>query len=94
MSFPNAGEILELAAELWRGGVWLRYSPSEDKLYHSPASRVSPELAERTRTNRGALVRMLIEDEEFRRTGVLQSELQVFEEFRDVSEGWRKGDAA
>lgn len=91
----SPGEIIGLAAELERCGVWLRYSPSEDRLYHSPASRVSPELAERIRANRDALVRMLIEDEELRRTGVLQSERQVFEEFRDVGKGVRsKGDAA
>lgn len=94
MSSPSAGEVIGLAAELERCGVWLRYSPSEDKLYHSPASRVSPELAERIRFNRDALVRMLIEDEEFRHTGVLQSELQVFEEFRDIGKDRRKGDAA
>jgi hypothetical protein len=92
MSSP--GEIIGLAAELERCGVWLRYSPSEDKLYHSPVSRVSSALAERICANRDALVRMLIEDEDLRRTGVLQSERQVFEEFRDVDQGRRKDDAA
>lgn len=90
----SPGEILELAAELECAGVWLRYSPSEDKLYHSPGSRVSPELAERIRGERASLVEMMLEDEELRRTGTLQSERQVFEEFREVGKSWQKGSAA
>lgn len=88
------GEILELAAELERCGVWLRYSRSEDKLYHSPASRVSPELAGKIRAHRDVLVEMMLEDEELRRTGTLQSERQVFEEFREVGKSRRRGSAA
>ncbi len=78
----SPAEILELCEEIGAAGVWLRYDRSEDRLYHAPVGRASSELAARISAHRDALVEMMVEDEELRRTGVLQSERQVLEECR------------
>jgi hypothetical protein len=58
-------------------------SKTEDTLKVYPAERISPELAVAIKAHKAAIIKVLREDEEMRRTGVIQSERQVFEMARD-----------
>jgi len=44
-----------------------------------PAERISPELAAAIKEHKADIIRIVREDEKMRRTGVIQSERQVFE---------------
>lgn len=94
MSVAEEMRAAELAAELGDRGVWLRCSPSEGTLHYSPASRVTPELKERIGYYKERLIRMMVEDEELKTSGKLQSERQVFEEFRELTRSRGKEGAA
>ena len=56
---------------------------TEDTLKVYPAERISPELAAAIKAHKTAIIRVVREDEEMRRTGVIQSERQVFEMARE-----------
>jgi hypothetical protein len=56
---------------------------TEDTLKVYPAERISPELATAIQMHKAGIIKVLREDEEMRRTGVIQSERQVFEMARD-----------
>jgi hypothetical protein len=65
---------------------------TEDTLKVYPAERISPELAAAIKAHKAAIIKVMREDEEMRRTGIIQSERQVFEMAReyfglDKSEG-------
>ena len=57
----------------------VRISMTEDTLKVYPAERISPEMAAAIKAQKAAIIQVLREDEEMRRTGVIQSERQVFE---------------
>jgi hypothetical protein len=61
----------------------LTASESGETLKVYPAENLTPELAAAIKGHKADLIRILIEDEEMRRTGVIQSERQVFELARD-----------
>jgi len=56
---------------------------TEDTLKAYPATRLTPELTAAIKKHKAAIIKVLREDEEMRRTGVIQSERQVFEMARD-----------
>ena len=62
-----------------KAGLTLKASPTEDTLKVYPAENVTPELAAAIREHKTEVIRILREDEEMRRTGIIQSERQVFE---------------
>jgi hypothetical protein len=58
-------------------------SPAENTLKVYPAEGLKPELAAAIKEHKAEIIRILREDEEMRRTGVIQSERQVFELARE-----------
>jgi L-aminopeptidase/D-esterase-like protein len=64
-------------------GLTVTAGKTEDTLKVYPAERISPELAVAIKTHKTAIIRVMREDEEMRRTGVIQSERQVFEMARE-----------
>ena len=69
------GELLYRISE---AGVTLRCRRTEERLNASPASALTPELIEAIREHKMDIIRIMREDEEMRRTGIIQSERQVF----------------
>ena len=81
----------ELLYRIDRARVILSYFVDEDRLNAKPTSALTPELIEEIRQHKQEIVRILREDEEMRRSGIIQSERQVFdlanEFFGDDREG-------
>jgi len=75
-------------------GVSLRCGHAEDQLHYTPKDAVDPDLLEELRAHKQEIIKILREDDEMRRTGIIQSERQVFDlarEFFGLDE--RKGTA-
>ena len=64
-------------------GLTLEASEAGNTLKVYPAERISPELAAAIKEHKTDILRIVQEDEEMRRTGVIQSERQVFEMARE-----------
>ena len=73
-------DVLFAVAE---AGLTLKASMTEDTLKAYPATRLTPRLTAAIKEHKAAIIKVLREDEEMRRTGVIQSERQVFEMARD-----------
>lgn len=76
----NVGDVLFEIAER---GITLTCGATEDRLNAKPTSAVTPELAAKIKEHKADIIRIMREDEEMRRTGVIQSERQVFELARE-----------
>jgi TubC N-terminal docking domain len=74
------GELLYRIAEL---GVSLRCGRKEDWLHYTPAGALPPTLVAELKEHKQEIIQLLREDEELKRTGLIQSERQVFELARD-----------
>jgi len=74
------GELLYRISEL---GVTLRCDRTEDRLHYSPKGALDPELLKELRVRKQEVIQVLREVEEMRRTGIIQSERQVFELARE-----------
>jgi hypothetical protein len=72
----SAGDTLYAISE---AGLTVTASMAEDTLKVYPAERISPELAAAIQMHKADIIKVLREDEEMRRTGIIQSERQVFE---------------
>jgi hypothetical protein len=64
-------------------GLTVTAGKIEDTLKVYPAERISPELAAAIKIHKGDIIKVMREDAEMRRTGVIQSERQVFEMARE-----------
>jgi hypothetical protein len=64
-------------------GLTVRTSLTEDTLKVYPAERISPQLAAAIKAHKADIIKVMREDEEMRRTGIIQSERQVFEMARE-----------
>ncbi len=64
-------------------GLTLAAGKTEDTLKVYPAENVTPELAAEIKEHKAMLIRIMREDEEMRRTGIIQSERQVFDMARE-----------
>jgi hypothetical protein len=64
-------------------GLTLKTSMTEDTLKAYPATKLTPELAAAIKEHKADIIRISREDELMRRTGVIQSERQVFEMARE-----------
>jgi hypothetical protein len=78
----SVGDLLFAISE---AGATLRASKTQDTLRVFPAERLTPELAAAIKERKADIIRVMREDEEMRRTGVIQSERQVFEVARKHS---------
>jgi hypothetical protein len=87
----SVGEVLYAASE---AGLTLTASTTEDTLKVYPAENITPELAAAIRAHKAHLIRILREDEEMRRTGIIQSERQAFELAREHFGLNQEGDTA
>jgi hypothetical protein len=76
----SVGDVLFAAAE---AGLTLKASMAEDTLRAYPAARLTPEIAAAIKEHTADIIRIVREDELMRRTGVIQSERQVFEMARE-----------
>jgi hypothetical protein len=76
----SVGDVLFAISE---AGLTLMASMTEDTLKVYPAQNISPELAVAIREHKAEIIRALREDEEMRRTGIIQSERQVFKLARE-----------
>jgi len=75
-------------------GLTFRVSESGDTLKFYPAENITPELAAAIREHKADIIRIMREDEEMRRTGIIQSARQVFELAREHFGLEEKGGAA
>ena len=71
--------VAQLLARVESAGVVLTYLSEEDRLIAKPTASVTPEIVEVLRERRAEVIGALREDEELRRTGIIQSERQVFD---------------
>jgi hypothetical protein len=76
----SVGDVLFAISE---AGLTVKTSKTEDTLKVYPAERLTPDLAAAIKEHKAGIIKVLREDEEMRRTGVIQSERQVFEMARD-----------
>lgn len=76
----SVGDTLYAISE---AGLTVRTSMTEDTLKVYPAERISPQLAAAIKAHKAGIIKVMREDEEMRRTGIIQSERQVFEMARD-----------
>jgi hypothetical protein len=76
----SVGDTLYAISE---AGLSVRTSMTEDTLKVYPAERISPELATAIKEHKADIIRIVREDELMRRTGIIQSERQVFEMARE-----------
>jgi hypothetical protein len=76
----SVGDTLYAISE---AGLTVQTCKTEDTLKVHPAERLTPELAAAIKEHKADIIRILREDEEMRRTGIIQSERQVFELARE-----------
>ncbi len=76
----RVGELLFRIAE---AGITLTCSKTEDRLNAKPTSALTPDLIKEIREHKMEIIQIMREDEEMRRTGIIQSERQVFELARE-----------
>jgi hypothetical protein len=76
----SVGDTLHAISE---AGLTLAASKTEDTLKVYPAEKITPDLAAAIREHKADIIRIVREDELMRRTGVIQSERQVFEMARE-----------
>jgi hypothetical protein len=73
----------ELLSRIEERGVKLRCGLTEDSLQYSPPGALPPDLVAELKARKEQLVRILREDDEFERTGIIQAERQVFDLARE-----------
>ena len=76
----SVGDVLFAAAQ---ARLTLKAGVTEDTLKAHPAARLTAELATAIKEHKADIIKVLREDEEMRRTGIIQSERQVFEMARE-----------
>jgi hypothetical protein len=80
----SVGDTLYAISE---AGLTLTASKTEDTLKAYPAANLTPELAAAIKEHKANILRIMREDEEMRRTGIIQSEHQVFDFAREFFGG-------
>jgi TubC N-terminal docking domain len=69
----------ELLCQIAEQGVTLRCSQTEERLQYSPAGALPADLVVELKDHKPVVIQILREDEEYRRTGIIQCERQVFD---------------
>jgi hypothetical protein len=67
----------KLLSQIDEAGIELSYFPEEDRLNAKPTAALTPELVDHIREHRTEIIRIM-QDEEMRKTGIIQTEYQVF----------------
>ena len=73
----------DLLYEISRRGITLTCDHAENRLNAKPTAALTPELIEEIKRHKKELIQVVREDEEMHRTGIVQSERQVFELARE-----------
>ena len=73
----------ELLCQIAEQGVTLRCPQTEDRLHFAPTGALPPHLVAELKEHKRQVIQILREDEECRRTGVIQCERQVFDLARE-----------
>ena len=73
----------KLLTEIDERGITLRCGRTEDRLNASPAAILTPQLIVEIRNHKAEVIRVMREDDALQRTGVIQSERQVFQMARE-----------
>jgi len=73
----------ELLCQIGEKGVTLQCGQTEDRLHYAPAGALPPNLIAELKEHKPEVIQILREDEEYRHTGILQSERQVFDVARE-----------
>jgi hypothetical protein len=76
----SVGDVL---CAVSKAGLKLEAVETTDILKAYPAERLTPQLAAAIREHKADIIKIIREDEEMRRTGVIHSERQVFELARE-----------
>ncbi len=76
----NVGDVLFEIAER---GITLTCGRAEDRLNAKPTAALTPELIAELKEHKDEIAQIMREDEEMRRTGIIQSKRQVFELARE-----------
>jgi hypothetical protein len=76
----SVGDVL---FALSQAGLALAASKTEDTLKVFPAENITPELAAAIKEHKADIIRIMREDEEMRRAGIIQSERQAFKLARE-----------
>jgi hypothetical protein len=87
----SVGDVLFAISE---AGLTLAASKTEDTLKVHPAENITPELAVAIKEHKADIIRIMREDEKMRRTGIIQSQRQVFELAREYFGLDERGGAA
>jgi hypothetical protein len=69
----------ELLCQIAEQGVTLRCAHTENRLHFAPAGALPPHLVAELKEHKREVIQILREDEEYRRTGIIQCERQVFD---------------
>lgn len=72
----SVGDTLEAISS---AGLTVTAGDAEDTLKVSPVEGITAELAAEIKAHKSGIIKVLREDEEMERTGVIQSERQVFD---------------
>jgi hypothetical protein len=87
----SVGDTLYAISE---AGLMLRANKAEDTLKVYPAENITPELAAAIKEHKADIIRIMREDERMWRTGIIQSQRQVFELAREYFGLDERGGAA
>jgi hypothetical protein len=87
----SAGDVLFAISE---ARLTIKASKTDDTLKVYPAERLTPDLAAAIKEHKADIICIMREDEEMRRTGVIQSERQIFQLAREHFGLDRKGGGA
>ncbi len=71
--------VEELLYQIAEQGVTLRCGQTENRLHFAPAGGLPPHLLKELKEHKLEVIQILREDEEYRRTGIIQCERQVFD---------------
>jgi hypothetical protein len=71
--------VRELLYQISEAGITLTCGPTEDRLNAKPTSALTPELINEIKEHKMEIIQIMREDEQMRRSGIIQSERQVFE---------------
>ena len=72
----------KLVDQIYEAGIELSYFHEEDRLNAKPTAALTPELVNHIREHRTEIIRIM-QDKEMCRTGIIQSEYQVFDLARE-----------
>jgi hypothetical protein len=75
--------VEELLYQISEAGIMLTCGRTENRLNAKPTSALTPDLIKEIKEHKMEIIQIMREDEEMRRTGIIQSERQAFDLTRE-----------